>query len=84
MVTWLLGVVGDVAVILVGAGAGLLLEMLDGIEDLVLSEKKKKTYVNHFHQLNTKLVGEASVVVNVSNSYLLRSQTLSLPPPLPH
>lgn len=43
MVTWLLGVVGDVTVILVGAGAGVgvLLEMLDGIEDLVLSGKKE-------------------------------------------
>lgn len=43
MVTWLLGVVGDVTVILVGTGAGVLLEMLDGIEGLVLSGKKKST-----------------------------------------
>ncbi len=40
-VTWLLGVVGDVTVILVGAGV--LLEMLDGTEDLVLSEKKRNS-----------------------------------------
>lgn len=38
----MLGVVGDVTVILVGAGAGVLLEMLDGIEGLVLSKKKKR------------------------------------------
>lgn len=83
MVTWLLGVVGDVTVILVGAGV--LLEMLDGIEGLVLSGgKKKEEYVNSFHKFTTKLVGEVYVEVNVSNSYLLRSQTLSLPPPLPH
>jgi len=45
VVTWLLGVVGEVGevtVILVGAGAGVLLEMLDGTEDLVLSGKKNK------------------------------------------
>lgn len=42
VVTWLLGVVGDVTVILVGADAGVLLEMLDGTEDLVLSGKKKE------------------------------------------
>lgn len=41
VVTWLLGVVGDETVILVGAGVVVLLEMLDGTEDLVLSEKKE-------------------------------------------
>ncbi len=40
VVTWLLGVIGDETVILVGAGV--LLEMLDGTEDLVLSEKKNE------------------------------------------
>lgn len=56
MVTWLLGVVGDVTVILVGAGAGVLLEMLDGIEGLVLSGKKNKIreYVNNFHKIYHK------------------------------
>lgn len=39
VVTWLLGVVGDVTVIV--ADAGVLLEMLDGTEDFVLSGKKE-------------------------------------------
>lgn len=42
VVTWLLGVVGDVTVIPAGAGAGVLLEMVDGTEDLVLSGRKEK------------------------------------------
>lgn len=39
MVTWLAGVVGDVTVMLVGAGAGVLLVLLVGTEGFVLSEK---------------------------------------------
>lgn len=39
VVTWLAGVVGDVTVMLVGAGAGVLLVLLVGTEGFVLSEK---------------------------------------------